>query len=245
MYSTAPQEAQRTAPWARMKIKPAKSCRLSIRKGSRVVPVLAEQPVRNLGREYTAELTDRHMAATIMDQLKEGLKRIDQSNLPGKYKVHTLPTSDVTTEDVRDNSNNSRKTRCQAQQLHPEVAWTSKMPFQCCSVRKECSTATTEEHLTWIYAGEDQADTGTQTIKWPTAQEHRRQDPDRESTEGRRCCGQRHLQARATRTYWKNPTRKRAGVGESHRSFGQKHPRTSERGWWSQRWQEWRRITSW
>lgn len=57
--------------WARMKIKPAKSCRISIRKGSRVVPVLAEQPVRNLGREYTAEVTERHMAATITDQLKE------------------------------------------------------------------------------------------------------------------------------------------------------------------------------
>lgn len=48
-----------------------------------------------------------------------------------------------------------------------------------------------EEHLTWIKAGGDQADTGTQTVKGPTGQEQRRQNPsqDRERMEGRRCCG--------------------------------------------------------
>ena len=84
--------------WARMRIKSAKSRSLSIRKGRQMasvsfkvagerIPVLAEQPLRSLGREYTADLTDRHMAAAVTDQLKEGLKRIDQSYLSGKCKV--------------------------------------------------------------------------------------------------------------------------------------------------------------
>lgn len=49
--------------------------------------MLVEQPIRNLVRKYTAELTDRHIAATITDQLKEGLKMIDQSYFTIKYKV--------------------------------------------------------------------------------------------------------------------------------------------------------------
>lgn len=80
-----------------MKIKSAKSHSLSIRKGCRVagerIPVLAEDQFRSLGREYTAELKDMRMA--VKDQLKKGLKRIDQSYLSSKYKicflVHTLP----------------------------------------------------------------------------------------------------------------------------------------------------------
>ncbi|XP_039516167.1 receptor-type tyrosine-protein phosphatase beta-like [Pimephales promelas] len=63
--------------WARMKIKPAKSRSLSIRKG----------PVRSLGRSYTADLSDRQMGETVRKQLADGLARINQSQLPGKYKV--------------------------------------------------------------------------------------------------------------------------------------------------------------
>nr|XP_061819532.1 uncharacterized protein LOC133608354 [Nerophis lumbriciformis] len=84
--------------WARMKIKPAKSRSLSIRKGVRddrtvftaggeKIPLLAEQPIRSLGREYTAELSDRQMGRVVQKQLKEGLVRIDGSQLPGKLKV--------------------------------------------------------------------------------------------------------------------------------------------------------------
>lgn len=54
--------------------------------GERIL-VLAEQPIRNLGREYTADLADRHMVDSVTNQLTEGLKRIDQSCIPGKYKV--------------------------------------------------------------------------------------------------------------------------------------------------------------
>ncbi|XP_023815255.1 uncharacterized protein LOC111948071 [Oryzias latipes] len=81
-----------------MRIKPSKSRSLSIRKGVRNdhisftvngerIPLLAEQPVRSLGRLYTAELSDNHMPATIMLQLRDGLERIDKSHLPGKFKV--------------------------------------------------------------------------------------------------------------------------------------------------------------
>lgn len=66
---------------AKMKIKPAKPCSLSIRMGSEVdtdsiqvaeikIPVHAEQPTRCLGREYTADLTDKHIAAAVLAQLK-------------------------------------------------------------------------------------------------------------------------------------------------------------------------------
>ncbi len=84
--------------WARMKIKPPKSRSLSIRKGVRSdktifvaggepIPLLASQPVRSLGRTYTAELSDRQMGETVRKQLADGLAKINQNQLPGKYKV--------------------------------------------------------------------------------------------------------------------------------------------------------------
>ena len=84
--------------WARMKIKPPKSRSLSIRKGLRSdniifvaggenIPLLADQPVRSLGRTYTAELSDRQMGETVRKQLADGLAKINQSQLPGRYKV--------------------------------------------------------------------------------------------------------------------------------------------------------------
>ncbi|XP_057675308.1 ubiquitin carboxyl-terminal hydrolase 31-like isoform X2 [Corythoichthys intestinalis] len=58
--------------WARMKIKPSKSRNLSIRRGVRndsstfvvggeKIPLLVEQPIKSLGRQYTAELSDKQM----------------------------------------------------------------------------------------------------------------------------------------------------------------------------------------
>ncbi|XP_077382825.1 5-azacytidine-induced protein 2 isoform X1 [Festucalex cinctus] len=84
--------------WARMRIKPSKSRSLSLRRGVRndntifvvggeKIPLLSEQPIKSLGRQYTAELSDKQMGRTIMKQLTDGLSRIDQSQLPGKYKV--------------------------------------------------------------------------------------------------------------------------------------------------------------
>lgn len=79
--------------WARMKIKPRS---LSIRKGTRNdnisfsadgerIPMLAEKPVRSLRRLYTAALSDKYMSFSVVTQLSEGLGKIDQSHLPGKF----------------------------------------------------------------------------------------------------------------------------------------------------------------
>ena len=84
--------------WARMKIKPAKSRSLSLRRGVRNdstifvaggerIPLLSEHPIRSLGREYTSELSDKQMGRAVLKQLSDGLAKIDQSQLPGKYKV--------------------------------------------------------------------------------------------------------------------------------------------------------------
>ncbi|KAL7372628.1 hypothetical protein ABVT39_019614 [Epinephelus coioides] len=84
--------------WARMRIKPVKSRSLSIRKGVRTdsicftvdnekIPLLVDQPVQSLGRLYTANLSDKHMAALIGSQLLDGLSKIDRSPLAGKFKV--------------------------------------------------------------------------------------------------------------------------------------------------------------
>jgi len=82
--------------WARMKIKPSKSRSLSLRRGVRnnstifvleKITLLHEQPIKSLGRQYTTELSDKQMGRTAMKPLSGGLARIDQSQLPGKYKV--------------------------------------------------------------------------------------------------------------------------------------------------------------
>lgn len=83
--------------WPSMKIKPAKSCCLSIRKivrrdiiftvGGEEIPCLIDQLVRSLRRLYTTDLSNKHMAISITSQLSDGLKKIDQSMLPGKLKV--------------------------------------------------------------------------------------------------------------------------------------------------------------
>nr|XP_023649650.1 uncharacterized protein LOC111834513 [Paramormyrops kingsleyae]XP_023649659.1 uncharacterized protein LOC111834513 [Paramormyrops kingsleyae] len=84
--------------WVRMKIKPTKSCSLSIQKGVRNdnicftvdgerIPLVVEEAVRNLGRLYTADLSDKHMASAVTTQLMDGLHKINQCSLPGKFKV--------------------------------------------------------------------------------------------------------------------------------------------------------------
>ncbi len=55
--------------------------------GGEKILLLSEQPIKSLGRQYTVELTDKQMGRSVMKQLSEGLAKIDQSQLPGKYKV--------------------------------------------------------------------------------------------------------------------------------------------------------------
>lgn len=84
--------------WACMKIKPTKSRSLSIQKGIRIdnicftvdgerIPLVVEEPVRSLGRLYMADLSDKHMVSAIATQLTDGLHKINQCFLPGKFKV--------------------------------------------------------------------------------------------------------------------------------------------------------------
>ncbi|KAA0713713.1 hypothetical protein E1301_Tti015789 [Triplophysa tibetana] len=55
--------------------------------GGEEIPLLVNQPVRSLGRTYTADLSDRQIGETVRKQLADGLARINQSQLLGKYKV--------------------------------------------------------------------------------------------------------------------------------------------------------------
>lgn len=59
--------------------------------------LLAEQPVRNQGRLYRADLSDKNMATTVMKQLSEGLERIDRSQV---LPVHPIPALDLAPETV-------------------------------------------------------------------------------------------------------------------------------------------------
>ncbi|KAJ8398944.1 hypothetical protein AAFF_G00416110 [Aldrovandia affinis] len=81
-----------------MNFKPQKSRSLSLRKGERNdrvtfticgedIPRIVDQPIRSLGRLYTSRLSDKDMGKTILQQLSEGLSKIDSSQLPGKHKV--------------------------------------------------------------------------------------------------------------------------------------------------------------
>lgn len=73
-----------------MKIKPAKSWSLSIRKGMRrdrivfMIPLLLEQPIRTLGRDCTADLSDKQVVRLVEKQLAHSLSKTDSSRLPVK-----------------------------------------------------------------------------------------------------------------------------------------------------------------
>ncbi|CAL8271355.1 unnamed protein product [Merluccius merluccius] len=43
------------------------------------IPLLVDQPVRSLERLYTADLSDKHMAAIVTSQLSDGLSKIDKA----------------------------------------------------------------------------------------------------------------------------------------------------------------------
>ncbi|KAJ8393342.1 hypothetical protein AAFF_G00062430 [Aldrovandia affinis] len=84
--------------WARMNFKPQKLRSLSLRKGERNdrvtftiggedIPRIVDQPIRSLGRLYTSRFSDKDMGKTILQQLSEGLSKIDSSQLPRKHKV--------------------------------------------------------------------------------------------------------------------------------------------------------------
>ena len=51
------------------------------------MPTVKEKPVKSLGRWYGGTLPDRSRDIEIQKQVEEGLKTIDESKLPGKYKT--------------------------------------------------------------------------------------------------------------------------------------------------------------
>ena len=86
--------------WSRMKFKAKKSRSLTLHKGKQKqekftiageqMPTIKEEPVKSLGRWYAGTLSDRSRGVEIMNQAVEGLKAIDQTKLPGKYKIWCL-----------------------------------------------------------------------------------------------------------------------------------------------------------
>ncbi len=165
--------------WARMKIKPAKSRSLSLRKGVRSdhtifvaggeeIPLLANQSVRSLGRTYTADLSDRQMGETVRKQLADGLARINQSQLPGKYKVWSyqfilyprvmwpLKMSEVPSSvaEKLDGLANS----------FIRSGWVCEMPIRRRPLRQEHATAATAIHWPGIQAGEGSDGAGAEGI---------------------------------------------------------------------------------
>lgn len=49
--------------------------------------LVVNKMVQSLGRLYTADLSDKDMAASVTSQLLDGLSKIDQSFMLGKFKV--------------------------------------------------------------------------------------------------------------------------------------------------------------
>ncbi|CAJ1079913.1 uncharacterized protein LOC122133219 [Xyrichtys novacula] len=55
--------------------------------GGKQIPLPANQPIQSLGRQYKADLSDKHAGKAVRKQLSEDLARINKSQLPGKFKV--------------------------------------------------------------------------------------------------------------------------------------------------------------
>ncbi|XP_029919699.1 uncharacterized protein LOC115367877, partial [Myripristis murdjan] len=51
------------------------------------IPRFVEEPVRRLGGLYTADLSEKNMASAVSIQLMDGLHKIDQCFLSGKFKL--------------------------------------------------------------------------------------------------------------------------------------------------------------
>ena len=86
--------------WSRMRFKAKKSRSLTFSKGRQKqkrfkiagedIPTVKEKPVKSLGRWYADSLSDKGRGVEIMKQAEEGLQKIDESKLPGKYKIWCL-----------------------------------------------------------------------------------------------------------------------------------------------------------
>lgn len=83
-----------------MKIKPSKSCSISIGMGvlsntkffirNYPIPTVSEQSVKSLGRWYYASLKDKEQVQQLRKQVSSGLQAIDNIQLPGRLKTWCL-----------------------------------------------------------------------------------------------------------------------------------------------------------
>ena len=84
--------------WAKMKFKPRKSRYMIIKKGrisekfqlkvqGENIPSIVDEPIKCLGKWFDDTLTDKNNIENIQRQVKEWLKRTENSGLPGKYKA--------------------------------------------------------------------------------------------------------------------------------------------------------------
>ena len=84
--------------WARMKFKPAKSRYMVIKNGRLTtrfrlgiqdddIPSIEGNLIKCLGKWYDDTLQDVNNSKRVEEQVKDGLKNIDRSGLPGKFKA--------------------------------------------------------------------------------------------------------------------------------------------------------------
>ena len=84
--------------WARMKFKPRKSRYMIIKKvqisqqfqlkvQGEVIPSIVENPIKCLGKWFDDTLGDKNSIEMTQKQVKDWLKRTEDSGLPGKYKA--------------------------------------------------------------------------------------------------------------------------------------------------------------
>ena len=89
---------EETTTWARMRFKPTKSRSLVVKKGkvtsrfklciqNEEIPSLEDNPIKCLGKWFDSTLKDTGRQSMVRQQAEEGLRRIDKSELPGKFKA--------------------------------------------------------------------------------------------------------------------------------------------------------------
>ena len=86
--------------WARLKVKPKKCRCLVIHHGviskrtasisGEPITSLTEEPIKYLGKEYNLSLSDQNQTNAIISMAKNGLKKINNAKLPGRYKSWIL-----------------------------------------------------------------------------------------------------------------------------------------------------------
>ena len=86
--------------WSRMRFKAKKSRSATLKRGiqkevrffigGEPIPTVREKPVKSLGRLYQKSLSDRSQGKQIQQTAESGMKAIDNTSLPGKFKCWCL-----------------------------------------------------------------------------------------------------------------------------------------------------------